>query len=320
MRFFSFFVLLMLLPVTCRGQAIDNTLSYKDLGCNRYFRISYENDFFTATDIYYTQGINLEMVASGLSKFPLAKLLLRPAYGEIKYGIGLEHAGYTPTSLGSDAILYGDRPFTATLLLKTFSIATDSVYKQRFSTTLSTGIMGPDAGGQQMQTDIHRWLHNIIPRGWENQLHNDAALNYQVDYEKLVASYGNLFSADVSAIGRAGTLSDKASLGGTLMLGYFDSPYSGKEEYRSHFRLYVYEHPEVDAVGFDATLQGGLLNKTSPYTIPAAQVTRFTLQNRAGFVISWQRVYLEYFLTQLTREFSTGKPHAWGGVQIAFGL
>ena len=313
-------LLVCLLPLAVGAQAIDNTLSYKNINSDRYFRINYENDFFSGTAKYYTQGIHLELVAPWVQKFPLSKLLVHPRYSYIRYGLGAEHEGYTPTSITNPAILYGDRPFAACLFLKTFLIAIDSVKKQRFSTALSTGVIGQAAGGAEMQTSIHKWLGDYTPRGWPNQIHNDAILNYQVNYEKQLLSAGKVFCWDADGMARAGTLSDKAGIGTTLMFGYFDSPFSSAIARGSNFRIYAYERPGVNFIGYDATLQGGLFDKTSPYTISANNIERVTFENRFGLVMVYRRVYLEYFQSLLSSEFSTGDYHVWGGIQVAFGL
>lgn len=320
MKLKSLNLVLTLLPLFVSAQEIDNTLSYKNINCDRYFRLNYENDFFSATDIYYTQGVTIELVSPSLSAFPLSKLLLHPHYGSTRYGIALEHDGYTPTSIGHDEILYGDRPFAATLTFKSFQISIDTIKKQRFSTTLTAGIIGPAAGGAEMQTGIHRALNNVIPHGWPNQIHNDAILNYQVDYEKQLVSLGKIFSIDGDAIARVGTLSDKAGLGFTLMMGYFDSPFGTNIAKGKNFRLYAYDHPQVNIVGYDATLEGGLFNHSSPYTIASSQLNPITFQNRFGFVLEYRRIYLEYFQSYLSREFEKGTYHVWGGIQLAFGL
>lgn len=302
------------------AQAMDNTLSFKNINSDSYFRLNYENDFFSATDLYYTQGIHLELVAPWVRKFPISKLLLHPRSWYTRYGIGVEHDGYTPSDISPGFILYGDRPFAACLFLKTFQISTDTIKKQRFSTAISTGVIGQAAGGMEMQTGIHRWLHDITPHGWPNQIHNDAILNYQAGYEKQLLSYGHIFSLDAGAMARAGTLSDKAAGGITMMFGYFDSPFSGNIATKKNFRMYAYEHPEVDVVGYDATLEGGVFNHTSPYIISSANVTPVTFGNRFGFVVIYHRLYLEYFQSYLSNEFKTGNYHVWGGIQIAFGL
>jgi len=310
--------ILISIPFFTIAQAIDNTLSFKNINTDRYFRINYENDFFSATDIYYTQGIHIEVVSPGLKQFPLSKLLVCPNYTNIKYGIGAEHDGYTPTTIRSDEIQYGDRPFAACLFLKTFLEATDESKRQKISATLSTGLIGPGAGGKEMQTTIHRWLNGVHPHGWQYQISNDAILNYQLDYEKQLVSYGHVLSINADAMGRAGTLSDKAAGGFTLMAGYLDDPFRVIASTKKNFRIYAYEHPEIDIIGYDATLEGGVFDHNSPYTITTNNISRIVLQNRFGFVVQYQRVWLEYFQSYLSREFKTGNYHVWGGIQVVF--
>ncbi len=302
------------------AQAIDNTLSFKNIAAESYFRLNYENDFFSATDKYYTQGIHLELVAPCVRKFPVSKILVHPHFSDIKYGIALEHEGYTPSDYTVPYVLYGDRPFAACFFSKTFLIATDSARKQRFSTSVSTGVIGQAAGGAEMQTGIHRWLHDQTPYGWPNQIHNDAILNYQVDYEKQLISLGHFLSIDADAMARAGTLSDKVNAGTTIMFGYLDDPFSSIKANAKNLRVYAYEHAAVNLVGYDATLEGGVFNQTSPYTIRPKDVTSFVFENRFGFVVQYRRIWLEYFQSLLSNEFTTGNYHVWGGVQVAFGL
>ncbi len=171
-----------------------------------------------------------------------------------------------------------------------------------------------------MQTGIHRWLNNVTPHGWIYQIHNDAILNYQVDYEKQLVSYSKFLSIDIDAIAKAGTLNDKIGVGTTIIIGYFGSPYKRTTAEKKHLRIYAYEHAQVNLVGYDATLQGGVFDHSSPYTIPTSNITRATFENRFGFVISYKRIFLEYFQSFLSPEFSTGDYHVWGGIQLAFGL
>jgi len=309
-----------LFPFCTNAQQIDNTLSYKNINTDHYFRLNYENDFFSATDIYYTQGFVLELIAPSIKRFPLSKLLIRPTGEYTRYGIALQHNGYTPTSIQHDELLVGDRPFAACAMFQNFSISIDSVAHSRFSSAITLGVIGQAALGAEMQTGIHRWLNNVTPHGWKYQVHNDAIINYQVDYEKQLYAFKNILSIDADAIGRLGTLSDKVAIGITLIGGYFDSPYSGQIAAKNHFRMYAYEHTQLNLVGYDATLQGGIFNHTSPYTITSSDISRIVLENRFGFVVAYKNIFLEYFQSYLSQEFKTGYYHVWGGIQIAVGL
>jgi len=303
---------------TASAQRISHTALYRNIGSPNYFRIHYENDYFSGTDIYYTQGINLEYVNPAVGKLWISKLLLRSSGKENKFGVSLEHEGYTPTSISHSEILYGDRPFAACLFLKTFSMANDAGRRERISSALSAGVIGPAAGGKEMQEAIHRWINAKQPQGWQNQIQNDLILNYQVEYERGLFTVNNYFSFSGKAGGRAGTFNTKAYAGTVLMVGYFDDPFTNFAEQKIKTQVYFYAEPLVNAVGFDATLQGGVFNKSSPYTISAADINRFVFQGNAGLVFKINTWQFEYFQTYLTKEFVTGHYHIWGGVRIAW--
>ena len=310
--------LLCLLHLTVYGQAIDNTWSFKNIKRDKYFRFSYENDYFASADRYYTQGINIELVAPWVKNFPLTKLLIHPKNSYLRYGLGIEDDAYTPTSTDKNEILFGDRPYASFFILKTFLIAIDPKRMQRFSATWSIGIIGPATGAMDLHTAIHRIVpNNSIPKGWSNQIGNDAILNYQVNYEKQLLSSEHFFSLDADGMIRIGSLSDKASAGLTMILGYFESPFSDKKATKGNVCIYGYEHPELDVTGYDATLEGGVFNKRSPYTLGPGDISHFTFQNRFGIVFVTHRLHLEYFRTFLSKEFNTGLTHKWGGLQIA---
>ena len=314
-------VLFFTLFTCCRvsvAQVVDNLSSFKNMG-NSYIRFHYDNDYFTKTDEFYTQGISLEYANPSIKKFPITKILYRPKESDIKYGISIDHYAYTPTSIRSDDILYGDRPFCANLSLKIFSIATNSVKQQRIATTFITGLMGPGAGGREMQTSIHRWLKNVQPHGWQYQIKNDLILDYQINYEKKLWGYKNAFLLNATGEGRIGTHNDNLKAGFNFMVCNFNNPYkpAGTDK---KFWYYLYGQFRGGLVGYDATLQGGLFNRQSPYTISAGDITRVTLQGDYGIVVSFGKMYLEYCQSILTTEFSTGTYHRWGGVRIGVAL
>jgi lipid A 3-O-deacylase len=325
------FLLLLFLSIFwqfVKGQAIDNNLSYKNICAEKYVRVSYENDYFSSMDRYYTQGVNIEMVLPPFD-FPLSsKILLTPKSGYTRLGVGLEHDIYTPMDISKSAVLTADRPFAACMMLKIFRSTIDPFRKSRFSTTLGIGILGPGAMAGELQTEVHRILpDNTIPKGWQNQIRNDLILSYQLGFEKQLFSYDHLMSMDWGVKAIAGTLNDKTTGGFTLIVGTFESPFDiGSERApllktpKNNFHCYAYEHPEINLIVYDATIEGGLFNLTSPHTIDPSQMHRITFQNRFGFVVNYQKIYLEYFQAVLTSEFRTGDFHAWGGIQIAVAL
>ena len=306
-----------LIPALSLAQRIDNTASFRQPDSDAFIRIHYDNDLFTGTDYYYTQGYAIEVVNPALQKNPLTRLLINARGSKTQYGLAFEHLGFTPTSIRSNTILVGDRPFAACLLLKTFSLSTDTLRRVRVSSVLSTGMVGPVALGNEIQTALHRLTNGVEPHGWQYQIHNDAILNYTFTYEKQLYAYRDALS--VSALGQvqAGTFSDRVQTGVVVMAGRFNSPFGPAPNHRRlPWQLYVYAQPVVSLVGYDATLQGGLFNRSSPYTIQPGQLTRTTFQTNVGVVFTYKKLYLEYYQSALSREFETGLSHHWGGMRV----
>ncbi len=314
--------LLILLGVTFSlpAQRISNTVLYRNVSSQKYFRLYYENDYFSTTDKYYTQGINLEYVHPVIGNFFTSRLLIRSTSKEVKFGVSLEQEGYTPTSIAHSEILTGDRPFAACLFLKTFSIVNDPTRRERVSSSLSAGVIGPIAGGKAIQETLHRWINYTMPQGWQHQIRNDAILNYQIEYERGLFVRENYFSLSGKAGARVGTFNTKAYAGAIIMTGYFDDPFKNFSNRKRKNQVYLYVEPLLNIVGHDATLQGGLFNRTSPYTIASNDINRVVFQGNTGLVFKINTVHLEYFQSFLTKEFKTGNSHLWGGIRIGWYL
>ena len=311
------YLFLLLFPTVLSAQKIDNMVSFRDIKDVNYFRFNYDNDYFGSTDENYTQGYNFELVSPSFKKNPINKLFLKPKNSEYKYGLSLEHIGYTPFNIKSTEIQFGDRPFAAAIMLKSFAIATDTLAKSRFVSSFNIGLIGPVAFGKEMQVAIHEATGNTIPGGWQNQIKNDVVLNYEISYEKQVFRYQNFISIQSNTTAKLGTLFTNASLGLNTTIGIINSPFTSVKN-KNKFQLYAFAQPLVTAVGYDATLQGGLFKTNSPYTISAENIERFTAQINYGIVLQTRSLYFEYTLTHLTREFATGPSVKYGGIKIGF--
>ncbi len=299
------------------AQVIDNTASFRETGSNNYIRYYYDNDFFTATDYYYTQGMCLEFVNSGLKHFPLSRLLVTPKSFHHRFGVAIEHVGFTPTSIRHPEIINGDRPFAASLYLKTFAIAVSNETQQRLTSAFSIGVIGPATGGENMQVTIHRVLNNIEPLGWSNQIANDLVINYEFGYEKELFRNKALKLNWTSGF-KLGTFNDKISSGLTIIAGLLPDFYLNDENEKKKFKIHLYNQAQISMVGYDASLQGGMFNHKSPYTISHSDIARFTFQDNAGIVIKLYGIHLEYFQSFITKEFEKGKYHRWGGIRIGY--
>jgi lipid A 3-O-deacylase len=175
------------------------------------------------------------------------------------------------------------------------------------------GIIGPGAGGKQFQSAIHRWINDRQPMGWNNQISNDLILNYNAGIVKAVLDIRGLsitgkISADV------GTLNTRASTGFIVMTGLLESRWKPNE--KRNFQVYLYAEPIGSLIGYDATLQGGILNKSDVYVISADDIARTVFQNNSGIIFVIRKLQLEYFQSFVTKEFSSGQSHHWGGVRV----
>lgn len=313
--------ILVVVSPLAKAQMIDNLASFHTVDADRYIRLHYENDFFTDDDKYYSQGINAEFVHPIFNDFFLHKILVSGK--ELRQnGIAFEHNGFTPTTINSDSILYGDRPYAATLTARVFSMSYHPGLKARITSSFSFGVIGPAAGGKAMQSTIHQWIDDDQPKGWQHQIQNDILLNYNVALEKNLLQIPDRFLLNGLASGQIGTLTTKLGTGLVLVVGKVNARLSSimgsKSSYEGQGRLSFHGYclPLVNLIGYDATLQGGAFNQTSPYTIPASELNRFTAQINMGLVMQAGPIYAEYFFTFLTQEFRTGESHAWGGVRI----
>ena len=312
-----FLLFVLIFPAFVLAQKIDNMASFRDINAKRYFRFNYDNDYFASRDQDYTQGYSFELVSPNLRKNPINKILLKPKNSENKFGVSIEHIGFTPFNIKSPNIQFGDRPFAATIMLKSFAIATDTINKSRLISSMNIGLIGPGAFGKEMQVAIHEATGNTIPEGWQNQIKNDIVLNYEVSYEKQLLSYRNLFSLQTNTRLRLGTLFTNAGFGLTTTFGIINSPFSSVKS-KKRFMMYGFAQSMVNVIGYDATFQGGMFNKKSPYTISNSEIERLTAQVNFGMIIQTRTLYFEYSRALITREFEVGKSSKWGGIKVGF--
>ncbi len=300
------------------GQKVDNTASYRAIDSEKYFRINYENDLFVSQDKNYTQGYSLELVLPVLSKNPINRLFPYLNNDERKVGIVFESIGFTPDHYEKLEVQVGDRPFAAVVMLKSFSLSKSKASKQRIASSLSFGLIGPAALGKETQTGIHKLTGDKIPYGWVNQIKNQFVLNYGVDYEKELVSIHNYFGINANASAQIGNLYTNTKVGMNTVFGIINNPYERSNPEK--VLLYGYIQPQLMLIGFDATLQGGIIGDKSIYSIPSSGINRLVGQLNYGLILQFKFIYLEFSGTNISKEIKTLGPAAWGGLKIGFKL
>jgi lipid A 3-O-deacylase len=300
------------------------------LSHERSIRISFDNDILNNTDRYYTNGIRFDFISPFLKQFPLSWLMV-PYWGNgiNYYGVSIAQNMYTPSTTKVGGIPYGDRPYSAYLFVGSFKISNDPSWKFRQTSEFDLGVIGPSSYGDFVQKSFHNSVPtNNEPLGWEYQVQNDLVLNYHLTYEKGMISTRNL-ELNLSGAGSLGTLYTNISGGVQFRTGlfypYFSTPgYSKRPVNRakgySDFQVFFFLTSSGKLVGYDATLEGGLFNNSSIYTLEPSQVSRFVYQGTAGISFSYAglRLDIEQFL--ISPEFHTGWWHKWVHIGVTIGV
>ncbi|MFD1467555.1 lipid A deacylase LpxR family protein [Hymenobacter caeli] len=293
---------------TLRPVSPDRLLSY-----------TYANDLFFRTDYYFTQGMTLALVHPALARLPTRHLLPGGPRGSTQYhGLGLRYDGFTPLSIADPAVRVGDRPYAAYLYASFFRVGNRSARYQRLTTALDVGFIGPAAGGKQVQTALHRLTGGEEPRGWDHQIRNAPVLGYCAAYEKQLLAVPGRAELLGTAEASVGTLYTYAGTGVRLRVGqlnpYFANlggaapgPHAGLHRWQCYGQAAL----NGRLVGYDATLQGGLFNR-SPYTLAAADVRRAVLRGTWGLALAHDGFSFAAAATWVSPEFAGGRTHRWG--------
>ena len=300
------------------------------LSHERSIRINFDNDILDNTDRYYTNGIRFDFISPFLKQSPLSWLMV-PYWGKgvNYYGVSIGQNMYTPFTTKTGGIHPGDRPYAAYLFIGGFKISNDPGKKFRQTSEVDLGVIGPSSYGDFVQKSFHNSVPtNNEPLGWEYQIQDDLVLNYNLTYEKGIVSNRRM-ELNLNGVGALGTL--YTNMGGGfqfragLMNPYFDSfGYSGmkvnKAKGYSKFQAFVFVTSLGKLVGYDATLQGGMFNKSSIYTLNSRELSLFTYQGTLGITLSYAgfRLDLEQFL--LSPEFHGCAWHKWMHIGVTFGI
>ncbi|MBE0648997.1 MAG: lipid A deacylase LpxR family protein [Bacteroidales bacterium] len=298
------------------------------LSQERYFHLQLDNDIFNYTDRYYTNGIRLTLITPWLSRNPLSRLLI-PYWnrGINYYGLSLVQDMYTPSTTKTGGILEGDRPYAAYLYVGSTKITNDDISHLRLTSEIQIGIIGPSSFGEYVQRTFHNAVPtNNEPLGWEFQIQDDLLLNYYARLEKGIAAFPGLDFL-VHGSGSIGTVYTNIGGGFYIRSGWFNPYFSNlffskqslnRSRHARNVQLYFFADITGKVIGYDATLQGGMFNRTSAYTIPGEDIERFMFTGSAGFVLSYGGIQLKGEQFLLSPEFKNGWWHKWLSIGLTF--
>ncbi|MDU0369912.1 lipid A deacylase LpxR family protein [Hymenobacter endophyticus] len=318
---FSLLPALLLLPALAQAQHPDSTRTSPD----RLLFYTFANDAFFRTDYYFTQGMTGGVVLPALRYSPVNYVLgPTPGGSALYHGVRLHYDGFTPLRIHDPFIRFADRPYASYWYAHLFRVANQPARRYRLTTALNLGFMGPAAGAKGFQTTLHEWLGAPTPRGWDYQIRNDVVLGYEARLEKQVLAVGRAAElvGDVNA--SLGTLYTHAGVGGRLRAGllqpYFSNLGVSRQPGQRRAQLYTEAQLEGRLVGYNATLQGGLLRSDNPYTLPASAVRRTVAKGTGTLGLGYAGLRLTASAVWISPEFIGARTHKWVqfGVQAAF--
>lgn len=296
-------------------QEIDNSSTLFDVRDSSFTRISYDNDIFRGTDRWYTQGIGIDVFSSKLEKNPLNIVLLHLKDSDNnRFGIQFRTHGCTPSTILSDTVLIGDRPYAGVF---SFGMVRSSEWmgrKLRMTSSFELGMIGPAAVGEQTQTGIHTLTGSDLPLGWGTQIKNAPIVNYALRIEKGIAAVPSVFQLSGFGQVKVGTFQTNVSAGIEMCLGWRSDSFS---EPKHRFECYLYSQFAGFLVGYDASLMGGIINRDG-YRLAYSDLNPFVLRQHVGLVLAVPHFSITADLAFITKEIRHGSKHSWGGIRLTF--
>jgi hypothetical protein len=144
-------------------------------------RIIFENDVLWVddSDRHYTNGIQLELRGPDdhvwrWTEGPGRFLTGAGPDAVLRMGWALGQNIYTPEDIKTSELVVDDRPYAG--WLHGDLMVTARAGRTRTEATLSLGVVGPAAQGEEVQRWFHELIGSPIPAGWDNQLANEPAL------------------------------------------------------------------------------------------------------------------------------------------------
>jgi hypothetical protein len=316
--------LLALIPAVMAGTAAAQTAptaAPPPADTSSIWTIQVENDavstFKGTSDQYYTSGLRLGWTSGADAIDPVAALGHDIwGNGTTRVSLGLTQSLFTPRDTQIDPPNPRDRPYTGELLL-TGGLIHDTA-DTRDVVSLSLGIVGPGALGEEVQNGFHNIIGDTPNRGWHYQVQDQPAVNLLVQrtYRLPIADLGP-FETDVlpSATAAAGDVRDYLQFGSILRIGQglnsdfgtarIEPGLNGSDAYTNTQPIawYVFGGADGQAVGYDVSLDGSTFRNNTPSVHRIWDVGEF----EGGAALLWHGLRFTYTQTWQTQEFRGAK-------------
>lgn len=283
-----------------------------------------DNDLYVSAtrDRYYTSGVFFKYrYLSNKKNKALEKKIF-------EWQLGQEM--FTPYKATVDNMNDHDRPFAGYLY---GSFAIRRVYKnnQIFSTSVNIGSVGSNSYAEELQEFIHDIYGFKKAIGWQYQIKNAFALNFNAEYLKTIVNK-NDHNLDITWVNNlnAGTVYTNIATGFYSRIGLkplekltnsiaFNTNLNNNQtnDYRE-VESFFFVKPMLRYAFYDATLQGSFLNKTSPVT---KKLMPFVFDIELGLKFTANRFNFGYtfnYNTSKSKDLRFNYGHKYGRIIISY--
>jgi hypothetical protein len=129
---------------------------------------------------------------------------------------------------------------------------------------IDIGCLGPCAGGEWTQTNLHRLLRQPLPQGWDKQVRTEWGVVLHGQMVPVRWQFAEWLTASPALHMRLGNIYADAGGGITLTAG-------GRSDIDAD-RLQGFLRLDGRAVAYNATLQGGMFSDNDPHTVKPKRV------------------------------------------------
>ncbi len=222
-----------------------------------------ENDAYLLLkrDAYYTNGMIVSLRTSGEKKG-----------GKLIRSFGVGQMIYTPLIRKTASPADIDRPYCGQLFFKYSQIRFP---KNEAVLQLSGGItvLGRASLAESLQNSYHKLLKYARFSGWQYQVQNAVGPDMGISYARTVWENSSWIKIIPQVQVNLGTTFINAGIGLYTCLGLFEKNsnsalwnariQSNEKDDRRDYEFFIYWYPQFIWQGYNATVEGGLLNKGS---------------------------------------------------------
>jgi hypothetical protein len=302
------------------------------------FSAQFDNDLFQGTDQNYTSGARFSYVAPMAPSHPLRSFAraLPLVEGDLRVSYALAQKIFTPVDVSQTQPIPDDEPYAGYLYV---GIGIEAEQRREGgrsildSVELQVGVVGPAALGEQTQKAAHRLFGSEDPKGWDNQLNNEPAINLYYDrawvgwYGTAVGPPESGYRIDLSPyVGAAlGNVYTYAAAGATLRFGPQLPPSLGPSSIRpgspgtnyyrpvSDMRWYLFAALEGWAYARNIFLDGNTFTDSQ-----SVDKYPFVGELRLGFTMQLGRYQLTFSESFGTRQFHGQESNRFGTLSLSY--